>query len=107
MGRGRSGAIWSAHRLKEALRRAPRRKHKRNSRHRMKVEDYQERLVELSGWPVRLTSYKLGDEYVCEADNVSPGARLARFAAATQEEAEAQATSKARHLLSKTVRHSV
>ena len=73
----------------------------------MKVENYQERLVEMSGWHVRLTSYKLGDEYVCEADNVSPGAKLARFVAATPEEAEALASSKARHMLSRTVRRPV
>jgi hypothetical protein len=52
-------------------------------------------------------SYKLGDEYVCEADNVSPGARLARFTAATPEEAEQQTLSKAKHMLSKTRRHAV
>jgi len=73
----------------------------------MKAENYQERSLELAGWPVRIVSYKLGDEYVCEADNVSPGARLARFTAATPEEAEKQALSKAKHLLSKTHRHAV
>jgi hypothetical protein len=56
---------------------------------------------------VRLTSYQVGDKYVCQADNVSPGACLARFSAATPEEAEAQAISKARHLLGKTKRHDV
>ena len=73
----------------------------------MKAENYQERTLELSGWPVRITSYKLGDLYVCEADNVSPGARLARFAAPTAEEAEKQALSKASHMLGKTRRHAV
>jgi hypothetical protein len=52
-------------------------------------------------------SYKLGDEYICEADNVSPGARLARFTASTAEEAERQALSKAQHLLGKTRRREV
>lgn len=73
----------------------------------MKAENYQERTLELSGWPVRITSYKLGDLYVCEADNVSPGARLARFTAATAEEAEKQTLSKAAHMLGKTQRHQV
>ena len=68
---------------------------------------YQEREIELNGWPVKLTSYQVGNKYVCQADNVSPGACLARFAALTPEEAEAQAISKARHLLGKTKRHSV
>ncbi len=73
----------------------------------MKAENYQERTLELAGWPVRITSYKLGDEYVCEADNVSPGARLARFTAATPEEAEQNALTKAKHMLGKTRRHAV
>jgi len=54
-----------------------------------------------------LTSYRVGEKYVCQADNVSPGACLARFSGATLEEAEAQAISKARHLLGKTKRRDV
>ena len=68
---------------------------------------FSERQIELNGWPVRLTSYRVGQKYVCQADNVSPGACLARFSAATPEEAEAQAISKARHLLGKTKRRDV
>src|SRR5437763_12296954 len=70
-------------------------------------EGFSERQVELNGWPVRLTSYRVGNKFVCQADNVSPGACLARFAASTPEEAESQAISKARHLLGKTIRHNV
>lgn len=68
---------------------------------------FQERKIELNGWPVRLTSYRVGDKFVCQADNVSPGACLARFVAATPEEAENNAISKARHLLGKTKRHEI
>ena len=68
---------------------------------------YQERKIDLDGWPVRLTSYQVGDQYVCQADNVSPGACLARMAADTAQAAESQAISKARHLLSKTQRRAV
>jgi len=68
---------------------------------------YAERQIEIDGWPVRLTSYQIGSKYVCQADNVSPGACLARFSAPTAEEAEAQAISKARHLLGKTKRREV
>jgi hypothetical protein len=71
------------------------------------TQQYQEREIELNGWPVRLTSYKVGEQYVCQADNVSPGACLARFTAGTLEEAESNAISKARHLLGKTKRHEV
>jgi hypothetical protein len=71
----------------------------------MRPEDYHEKRIELSGWPVNLTTYRLGAQYVCQADNVSPGACLARFVAPTREEAESQAISKAQHLLGKARRH--
>jgi hypothetical protein len=70
-------------------------------------EHFDERQIEIEGWPVKLTSYRVGKKYICQADNVSPGACLARFAAATGEEAEAQAISKAKHLLRKTRRREV
>ncbi len=73
----------------------------------MKSEEFRERQIEINGWPVRLTSYRVGEKYVCQADNVSPGACLARFTAANPEDAESQAISKARHLLGKTRLHEV
>ena len=39
----------------------------------MKAEHFQERELELSGWAVCLSSYLLGREWHCKADNVSPG----------------------------------
>ena len=72
-----------------------------------KTQQYQEREIELNGWPVRLTSYRIGDKFVVQADNVSPGACLARFQADTFEEAETQAISKAKYLLGKTTRREV
>ena len=73
----------------------------------MKAEDYSERQEEVDGWPVNLTSYKLGEAYHTKADNVSPGAALARAAGATREEAEQKALDRARQLLSRTRRHGV
>jgi hypothetical protein len=70
----------------------------------MKLQDYRERNVEVGGWPVNLTSYKLGLEYHCQADNVSPGASLARTTGATREEAEQKALEKAARLLAGTRR---
>jgi hypothetical protein len=70
-------------------------------------EQFKEYQIDIEGWPVRLTSYRVGEKYVCQADNVSPGACLARFSAATLEEAEAQAISKAKHLLGKTRRRDI
>ncbi len=73
----------------------------------VKTQKYEERQIEVDGWPVRLTTYQIGNSFVCQADNVSPGACLARFSAPTLDEAESQAISKARHLLGKTKRHTV
>ena len=68
----------------------------------MKVEDYQERRVEVAGWPVNLATYRLGDVYHSKADNVSPGAALARTTGATREEAEKKALERAEQLLART-----
>ncbi len=73
----------------------------------LSTANFEERQLEIDGWPVKLTSYRVGEQYICQVDNVSPGACLARFSAATAEEAESQALSKARHLLSKTKRREV
>jgi hypothetical protein len=72
----------------------------------MKVEEYQERKIEVSGWPVNLTSYRLGNVFHCKADNVSPGAALARTTGATREEAEKNALDRAEQLLARTRVHS-
>jgi hypothetical protein len=68
----------------------------------MKVEEFQERKVDIGGWPVNLTSYRLGNVYHSKADNVSPGAALARATGATREEAEKKATERAEQLLAHT-----
>ena len=68
----------------------------------MKAEEYLERRVEVGGWQVNLTSYRLGEVYHCKADNVSPGAALARTTGATREEAEKKALERAGQLLART-----
>jgi hypothetical protein len=73
----------------------------------MKAEEYQERRVEILGWPVNLTSYRLGDVFHCKADNVSPGAALARTTGATREEAEKHALERSQQLLARTRVHAV
>ncbi|HKX00636.1 MAG TPA: rhodanese-like domain-containing protein [Bryobacteraceae bacterium] len=74
---------------------------------RAKVEGYSERTLELHGWPVNLTSYRLGAQFHAKADNVSPGANLARTSAATREEAERLALARAGELLARTQRRAV
>jgi hypothetical protein len=73
----------------------------------MKPEQYSERTLEVNGWPLRLNSYKLGEIFHCTADNVSPGACLARTTGATREEAEDNAVARAAELLSRTRRNPV
>jgi len=73
----------------------------------MKPEHYSERKVEIDGWPVNVASYQLEGKWHAKADNVSPGAALARIVAATREEAEQKALDRARELLSRTKRRGV
>ncbi len=70
----------------------------------VKPTEYSERTTELAGWKVRFTSYRLGDRYYCKADNVEPGACIARTQGATKEEAEHEAIAKAEKFLSQTRR---
>ena len=70
----------------------------------MNASEYAERMLEIEGWSVRLTTYRIGETYYCKADNVSPGAALARCSAEAREDAERQALERARTLLARTRR---
>jgi hypothetical protein len=71
----------------------------------MRAEDYQRRRQELAGWPVSIVSYKLGGRFICEIDNVNPGARVARAEGGTREEAERAAIEAAERRLVRTRVH--
>ena len=73
----------------------------------MKVEEHSERRIEIAGWPVNLTSYRIGGTFHCKADNVSPGAALCRTTGATRKEAENRAIERATELLRQTKRQKV
>ena len=73
----------------------------------MRTEDYQRREEKLAGWPVGIVSYKLGDKWFCEIDNVSPGARVARADGPTREAAERDAIADATRRLARTQVHEV
>ncbi len=70
----------------------------------MRAEEFRERRLELAGWPVNISSYRVGTEWHAKADNVSPGAALARTKGATREEAEELAFRRAEWLLARTRR---
>lgn len=73
----------------------------------MQADEYRERKMELAGWPVNVTSYRLGAEWHAKADNVSPGATLARAVGASRDEAEAEVIKRAEGLLARTRRQEV
>ena len=73
----------------------------------MNAEEYRERRIEAAGWPLNVSSYRLGAAWHAKADDVSPGAALSRATAATREEAEEKAMQRASELLSRTKRHEV
>jgi hypothetical protein len=73
----------------------------------MKVENHAERKIEIGGWEVNLRTYQIGDTFHCKADNVSPGAIIARSTGATREEAEQKAIAKATERLAATKRRAV
>jgi hypothetical protein len=68
------------------------------------AEEFQERKIEVYGWPVNITSYRLGVAWHAKADNVSPGAALARASGASREEAEQKIIARAGQLLGRTKR---
>ncbi len=70
----------------------------------MKPEEYSRRRIELSGWPIEIETYKLGDVYHCTIANVDPGARFARADGATKQQAEDRALDKATRYLAQTRR---
>jgi hypothetical protein len=73
----------------------------------MKVEEYRERKLELAGWPVNVSSYRLGEQWHAKADNVSPGAALSRATAETRDAAENKVLTRAGELLGRTHRRDV
>jgi hypothetical protein len=70
----------------------------------MKPTDYSRRRTDLSGWPIEIETYRLGDLFHTTIYNADPGARFARADGSTREEAEARALEKAARYLAQTRR---
>ena len=66
-----------------------------------KPEEYSERKTTLAGWPVVITTYRLGSVYHTTVNNVDPGATVAKAEGATKDEAESTAIKDAEALLDK------
>jgi hypothetical protein len=67
----------------------------------MKAEHYQDELKEISGIPVRIATYKIGEDYYCHVSNADPGAVIARAAGSTAMEARQNALQKVAERLEK------
>lgn len=68
----------------------------------LRVEDHRTRRDEVAGWPVEITSYRLGPAFRCSVANLDPGATIARAEGASREEAERVALEKAAARLART-----
>ena len=66
-----------------------------------KPEEYTERKVELSGWPVNIVTYRLDAIYHTTVENNDPGAWVEKADGASRNEAEAKALKEAEALLAK------
>lgn len=66
-----------------------------------KPEEYSARKTQLAGWPVTITTYRLGQTYHTTIDNTDPGAWVVKAQGATKQEAEATAMKEAAALLEK------
>lgn len=44
----------------------------------MRAEEFGKRPLELEGWTVHLVSYRIGDRYVAEVEDISSGVTIAR-----------------------------
>ena len=70
----------------------------------MNVENFKEELTELAGTNVRVTTYKIGDDYHCHIYNLDPGATIARGSASNLEDAINKAMEKAAARLAATTK---
>jgi hypothetical protein len=68
------------------------------------VEEREERRDLLDGWPIRLTTSRVGELFVCKIDNIDPGTLLSRGEGRSREEAERAALTMARARMTSTKR---
>ena len=66
-----------------------------------KAEEYSERQAVLAGWPITITTYRLGTTYYTTIDNKDPGAWVIKAQGVTKQETETKALKDAQALLEK------
>jgi len=70
----------------------------------LRAEEFTRRRIELLGWPIVVETYRIGDTYYCTISSEDPGARFARAAGPSRDEAERVALAKAERWLGQTRR---
>ncbi len=68
----------------------------------MKAEDFTEEIMELNGTKIKVTTYKIGQEYYCHVYSTDPGATIARSSSSNKETAIDNALQKAKKRISRT-----
>ena len=71
----------------------------------LRAEEHSREETTLGGWPAGITTYRIGETWICKIDNVSPGAVVARARAETREDAINAASERATSRLAATRRH--
>ena len=61
----------------------------------MTTEHYKQEIRDMNGTQIRVTTYKIGDEYFCHVSNFDPDATISRARAGTKEAAVNEAIQKA------------
>ena len=61
----------------------------------MTTEDFHEEYSEVNGTKVRITTYKIGNQFHCHVANADPGATIAKTSSASKEDAVTEAIKKA------------
>lgn len=65
-----------------------------------KATNYQVEKTEIQGIKVSITTYQIGDQFMCHIENENPGATIARAVGTSQEEAKQLAVEKVSKRLS-------
>jgi dsRNA-specific ribonuclease len=70
----------------------------------MRADDFQKQPLELEGWAVTVTSYRIGGQYVVEVETISSGVTVARANHESRAIAKEQAIETALRRLARTRR---
>jgi hypothetical protein len=70
----------------------------------MRAENWKRRESEIEGWPVKVTSYQIGDSYITEIEASASGSTIARAIGKTSGDSWTQASEAASRRLLRTRR---